>query len=135
MEVGSRDQTMRNGTSAALAGPSPASAQRSHVRKVSGRARRFALHLPVRYRCLGEARWQDGRMENISRSGVLFWTDHPAAVDSAVEIRFVLPVGPVAPGVLCRGRIVRTVPAGPERLPGVAATISAYRFLRPPDAA
>src|ERR1019366_1401637 len=36
------------------------------------RARRFNLHLPLRYRPLGEKSWRPGTTENISRSGLLF---------------------------------------------------------------
>ena len=36
------------------------------------RARRFNLHLPLRYRPLGEENWRPGTTENISRSGLLF---------------------------------------------------------------
>src|SRR5581483_1087399 len=36
------------------------------------RAQRFNLHLPLRYRKLGEQSWRKGTTENISRSGLLF---------------------------------------------------------------
>src|SRR5262249_35596021 len=36
------------------------------------RAQRFNLHLPLKYRLLGENAWRDGTTENISRSGMLF---------------------------------------------------------------
>src|ERR1700757_4746552 len=39
------------------------------------RAQRFQLHLPLRYRRLGEAQWHIGTTENISRSGLLFQAD------------------------------------------------------------
>jgi hypothetical protein len=78
-----------------------------------------------------------GRIENISRSGVLFRTERPLPVDTALEMTFALPVGPDAPGLHCRGRVVRTVGAiGGLAPPGIAATISAFRFLphrNPPE--
>jgi hypothetical protein len=96
----------------------------------AGRARRFALHLDVRYRSIGAVQWYEGRIENISRSGVLFWTDHPLEVDTRLEMTFVLPLIGNPPGVVCRGRIVRTVPPNGQQAPsGLAATISAYRFF------
>jgi hypothetical protein len=101
------------------------------VKKESGRAPRFALQLPVRYRRVGETRWHEGRTENISRSGILIWTDQPPTVDTLLEMSFVLPVGGTPPGIVCRGRIVRTVlPRAPHGLPGLAARISTYRFVR-----
>jgi len=97
----------------------------------AGRAVRFPLPLTLRYRSKGEAEWREARVENISRSGVLFWTGHVLDVNTRLEMTFVLPVGAAPPGVLCRGHVVRSVlPRGPRAVPGFAATISAYRFLR-----
>ena len=102
----------------------------------AGRARRFALHLSLRYRSIGAAQWREGRIENISRSGVLFWTEHPLEVDTRLEMSFVLPLIDTPPGIVCRGHIVRTVlPNGHNAPPGLAATISAYRFVRGKNAA
>ena len=36
------------------------------------RAKRFDLHLPMKYRFVGESGWHTGTTENISRSGMLF---------------------------------------------------------------
>ena len=106
------------------------------MKKDAGRARRFALHLPLRYRSIGAAQWREGRIENISRSGVLFWSDQPLDVDTRLEMSFVLPLVGNTAGVVCRGRVVRTVPPkDPRASPGLAATISAYRFVRGKNAA
>jgi hypothetical protein len=106
------------------------------VKNGAGRARRFALHLSLRYRSIGAVQWHDGRIENISRSGVLFWTDHPLESDTPLELSFVLPLSDNPPEVICRGRIVRTVPPqGHRASSGLAATISIYRFVRGTDAA
>ena len=95
------------------------------------RARRFDLHLRLRYRRAGEKEWHHGRMENISRSGVLFRTHYILAVDTPVLMSFVLPGRADAPAIVCRGRVVRTVlPGRSEPSPGMATTISGYRFLR-----
>src|SRR5580700_886196 len=49
------------------------SSQKSAARRLSPfRAQRFNLHLPLKYRPLGEPDWRDGTTENISRSGMLF---------------------------------------------------------------
>jgi len=123
----------------------------------AARARRFTLHLPLRYRAVGETRWHEARTENISRSGVLFRPGDREAiaigeerpdslrafrlaglldVDTPVEMSFVLPGGPAPAEVVCRGRIVRVVPPHePEARPAVAATISGYRFVRGAHAA
>lgn len=104
--------------------------------KNDGRARRFALHLSLRYRSVGAAEWREGRIENISRSGVLFRTDDPLQVDTRLEMRFVLPLNDTPPSVVCRGHIVRTVlPNGHQVPPCLAATISAYRLVRGTHAA
>lgn len=104
--------------------------------KNDGRARRFALHLPLRYRPIGAEHWREGRIENISRSGVLFWTDDPMGVDTRVEMSFVLPLNDDFPAVVCRGHIVRAVPLKEHQgTPALAATISAYRFVRGTTAA
>jgi len=101
------------------------------VKRDSGRAPRFAVHVSLRFRSAGAVHWRKGRIENISRTGVLFWTDHLLAVDTPLEMSFVLPVGDTKPGIVCRGRVVRTVmPAARETPPGLAATISTYHFVR-----
>ena len=102
----------------------------------AGRAPRFALHFPLRYRSIEAAQWLVGRIENISRTGVLFWTDQPLEIDTPLEMSFVLPLADTHPEVVCRGRVVRTVlPQGHQVPPGLAATISSYRFVRGTNAA
>jgi hypothetical protein len=102
----------------------------------SARAHRFALDLRLRYRSPGEKQWHEGRTENISRSGVLFRTEEVLDIGTEIEMTFVLPTpaapaAPAAPAILCRGRVVRTIlPGGDERRPGLAVTISRYRFQR-----
>jgi hypothetical protein len=99
------------------------------VKQVGGRARRFALDLHLRYRPVGATAWQEGRTENISRSGVLFLADHVMEVDTRIEMTFVLPVTGGSAPIVCRGRVVRIVqPREDEPRPGVAATISRYHF-------
>ncbi|HEV7499095.1 MAG TPA: PilZ domain-containing protein [Vicinamibacteria bacterium] len=97
------------------------------------RARRLALDLPLRFRVIGETQWHEGRTENISRSGILFRTEDRVFLHARVEMKFVLPIVPVAPAIVCRGRIVRTVrPAGAAHRIGAAATISRYWWRRAP---
>ena len=114
----------------------PASGPEIAVNEASTRAPRLPLNLQLRYRSVGAARWHEGRVENISRSGVLFRATDLVDVDAQVEITLLLPVRPSATAIVCRGRIVRTVlPGGSERRPGLAATISRYRFRRGQDSA
>ena len=99
------------------------------MQQVGGRAPRFAFDLPLRYRPIGATAWQEGRTENISRSGVLFLADHVMEVDTRIEMTFVLPVTGRSSQVVCRGRVVRIVPPRvDEARPGLAATISRYRL-------
>lgn len=98
--------------------------------KASRRPQRVALHLPLRYRSAGDPAWHEARTENISRSGVLFRTTDPIEIDTEVEMTFVLPMAPSPPAIVCRGRVVRTVLPDRQGQLGLAATISAYRFVR-----
>ena len=100
----------------------------------SQRAHRYPIRVPVRYRSSGADTWHDGRIENISESGMLFEAEHPVAVNTPVEMTFVLPatmsVEPPAE-LICRGTIVRAVPTSRKRRPlTLAATIVTYRFRR-----
>jgi PAS domain S-box-containing protein len=96
------------------------------------RARRFNLHLPLRYRPLGENDWRSGTTENISRSGLLFRAEELLQPNAQLEINLVLPVeiaGLAATEVVCRGEIVRSVGApGSEVAPALAAKILQYHF-------
>jgi len=96
------------------------------------RARRFNLHLPLRYRLLGEQRWLSGTTENISRSGLLFQAEEMLQPNAQLEINLVLPAeiaGLAATEVVCRGEVVRTVGVpGKGVSPALAAKILQYRF-------
>ncbi len=96
-------------------------------------APRFNLEIPLRFRALEENGWREGRTENISRSGVLFRSEHVLEVGTPVEMSFGLPTelseekaGAMA---LCRAQIVRRVPpSATDARSGLAATISEYHF-------
>jgi hypothetical protein len=103
------------------------------------RAPRFPLRIPLKYRSSGDPQWREADTENISRSGVLFRTDHPMPPRTPIEMLLALPVelagGGAAATVICRGRIVRTEAAGAtnddstgDGRPAVAATIAGYRL-------
>jgi hypothetical protein len=98
------------------------------------RARRFNLHLPLRYRPLGEQSWRPGTTENISRSGLLFQAQELLLPNALLEISLVLPpeiAGLAATEVICRGEVVRSVEAqgqGQGVTPALAAKILQYHF-------
>jgi PAS domain S-box-containing protein len=98
------------------------------------RARRFNLHLPLRYRPLGEQSWRPGTTENISRSGLLFQAQEVLRPNMQLEISLVLPAeiaGLAATEVICRGEVVRSVEAqghGHGVTPALAAKILQYHF-------
>ena len=100
------------------------------------RAQRFQLHLPLRYRRLGEKDWHEGTTENISRSGLLFQGDDLLQPSSQLEINLVLPAeiaGLSGTEVVCRGEVVRTVePQGSTLSPALAARILQYHFQHGP---
>jgi PAS domain S-box-containing protein len=96
------------------------------------RAQRFQLHLPLRYRRVGEQQWHNGKTENISRSGMLFTTEELLQPNIQLDINLVLPAeiaGLSATEVVCRGEVVRTVEANDKTLtPALAARILQYHF-------
>ena len=89
------------------------------------RARRFNLHLPLRYRPLGEKSWRPGTTENISRSGMLFQAQESLHPSAQLEISLVLPAeiaGLAATEVICRGEVVRSIESQGE---GVSPALAA----------
>ncbi len=100
------------------------------------RAQRFQLHLPLKYRRLGEKNWHEGTTENISRSGLLFQADEALQPSVQLEINLVLPAeiaGLSSTEVVCRGEVVRSVePDGKALSPALAARILQYHFQHGP---
>lgn len=96
------------------------------------RAQRFNLHLPLKYRLLGENDWRQGTTENISRSGMLFRAEEMIPPNAQLEINLVLPAeiaGLSAAEVVCRGEVVRALkPEAPTMHPALAAKILQYHF-------
>jgi len=100
------------------------------------RAQRFQLHLPLRYRRLGDNQWHMGTTENISRSGLLFQGDELLQPAAQLEINLVLPAeiaGLSETEVVCRGEVVRTIERTGDALsPALAARILQYHFQHGP---
>jgi len=115
-----------------MARSSPAGIVAEQKKIAPFRARRFNLHLPLRYRPLGEKNWRPGTTENISRSGLLFEAQELLQPNAQLEISLVLPAeiaGLAATEVVCRGEIVRSVgPQGRGVHPALAAKILQYHF-------
>jgi PAS domain S-box-containing protein len=106
---------------------------RSIRQKVSPfRAQRFNLHLPLKYRLMGETDWRIGTTENISRSGLLFRGDEMIPLSAQLEINLVLPAeiaGLTAAEVVCKGEVVRSLgPGASASGPAMAARILQYHF-------
>ncbi len=117
--------------SARLAQSAPMARTRNKVSSPF-RATRFDLHLPLKYRLVGESGWREGTTENISRSGMLFQAEEPIAPNAQLEINLVLPAeiaGLAAAEVVCRGEVVRTVKSESSTVtPTLAAKILQYHF-------
>lgn len=100
---------------------------------ITTRAPRYPIPMPLRYRKPDEAAWHDGKVENISRTGVLFTVEGLFERGVPVELTFQLPVqfgGRSAGQVLCQGRIVRVArQAASDGLPAMAAQIESYKLF------
>jgi PAS domain S-box-containing protein len=117
--------------SARLAQPAPMARTRNKISSPF-RATRFDLHLPMKYRLVGESGWREGTTENISRSGMLFQAEEPIPANAQLEINLVLPAeiaGLAAAEVVCRGEVVRAVKSETGTVtPTLAAKILQYHF-------
>ena len=99
------------------------------------RARRIKLSdQELKFRPKGAAAWQRGTIDNISSTGVLFHSQHVLADNTDIEMIFEMPTeisGQKHAKVMCRGMVVRSIePGEPGGLPGMAAGIWDYKFLR-----
>ncbi len=97
------------------------------------RARRLTLNVPLRYRAKGLGTWHEGKVENLSQSGVLLVGPQQLPVNTLVEMVFEMPEeisGQKNSTVLCQGRIIRRKDVRQLESVGLAATILDYKFLR-----
>ena len=116
--------------------PAPTVAgSRSHSKKSSWvrRARRLKLQIPLRYRVRNLGTWSEGKIENISQSGVLFQGPEALPLNGLVEMVFEMPEaisGQKKSKVLCQGRIIRSKESrDPAKLIVLVAAILDYKFL------
>jgi hypothetical protein len=88
------------------------------------------LHLPLRYRPLGEPAWTESVTQNISRTGVLFTADTLLGPETTIEIELHLPevkrLHVHGGRIVSRARVVRTDGTG-ERT-ALAAAFLEYQF-------
>jgi PilZ domain-containing protein len=119
-----------NGAEAAADGP------RGRIQKKPTwvpRARRLTLQTPLRYRPKGLGTWHEGRVENLSQSGVLLLGPQQLPENTLVEMVFEMPEeisGQKNSTVLCQGRIIRRKEVRESENVGLAASILDYKFLR-----
>jgi hypothetical protein len=113
----------------------------SDAKEGTERATRFAIPMALSYREPGETAWHKGKVENISRTGVLFTGEGLVDAGTLIEMTFQLPVevgGRGGAQVLCVGNVVRTVlPPSSDQPPAMAAHIRSYKFvqkMREPEA-
>jgi PilZ domain len=96
------------------------------------RAQRFNLHVPLKYRLVGQIDWREGSTENISRSGMLFRAQELIPLHSQLDINLVLPsqiAGLAATEVVCLGEVVRALERDQfTTSPALAARILRYQF-------
>ena len=98
-----------------------------------GRAKRFPIHVPIRYRVPRSQDWFVACTENVSRSGVLFRTDCVFEPMTTLDLRLELPPvnnnGGTHAEIVCKGEVVRVerhYPVGDS--PAVAVAIYNYRL-------
>jgi hypothetical protein len=103
------------------------------------RARRLRSDLPVRYRGKNLSTWYEGKIQNISQSGVLFHGPQQLPANALIELIFEMPEeisGQKNKNVLCQGRIIRIKDATNKVSPeegkesfALVASILDYKFL------
>jgi hypothetical protein len=103
--------------------------------EVPGRARRFPIHVPIRYRLPRSGDWFEACTENVSRSGVLFRTDSVFEPMTTLDLRLELPAVPNNGGthaeIVCKGEVVRVerqYPVGDSS--AIAVAIYNYRLAK-----
>jgi hypothetical protein len=101
----------------------------------SGRAPRFPIHIPIRYRIPRSPRWFVACTENVSRSGVLFRTECVFEPTTPLDLRLELPSVDNGDGlhgeIVCKGEVVRMNQPDPVGIPPtVAVAIHNYRLAQ-----
>jgi len=89
--------------------------RRTHTREKrpswTPRARRLKLDLALRYRVNSTSTWYEGRIDNLSQTGLLFHGPQPLPVNALIELIFEMPEeisGQKNRNVVCQGRVIRS---------------------------
>lgn len=93
-------------------------------------SQRFDFQLHVAVRLAGTDRQGSGFTQDLSGSGVFFYTDFQVAEGDAVELTFIMPAEVTlteSMRVRCRGRVSRVFPANSKL--GVAVHLEGYEYL------
>jgi PilZ domain len=100
--------------------------------RLTSRAQRFAIRIPLQYRVQATNTWRRGDTINISSSGVLFRGDYLPELNTPVELKLIMPAvkSEGAAEVICRGTIIRAIPSlkGDSR-PALALKILQYHLV------
>jgi hypothetical protein len=103
-------------------------------RKRDARARRYEINAAMQYRAWGEKQWREGVVENISISGALIRTTYFLELETAIEMKFPLPVqlrSESSAEVFCRGSVVRSSKCKEsDEFSRAGLRIDHWRFLR-----
>src|SRR5271157_996391 len=98
------------------------------------RAQRFALRFPVYFREVDSPTWIEGTTENISYTGVLFKSSSSLALESKLELRVQVPVGPASKSpaeIHCKAEVVRLEQRDGLNNPiALAVAMHGYRIVR-----
>ena len=123
----------------------PETIRRSHTREKrpswTPRARRLKLDAALRYRVNSTSTWYEGRIDNLSQTGVLFHGPQQLPVNALIEMVFEMPEeisGQKNRSVLCQGRVIRSIDQAEETQDqdregsanSLAASIVDYKFIR-----
>jgi len=99
--------------------------------ETNGRAQRFPIQIPVRYRLPRSPKWFEAYTENVSRSGVLFRTDRSFEPMTALDLRLELPAVEngenVRAEVVCKGEVVRMHPSDDPEDPSSGVAVAIHR--------
>ncbi len=87
-------------------------------------AKRYVLQCALRYRCNGTAMWREGRLRNMSKSGLLFDPQVRLTGDAQLEIS-IEPPPPGIGAIWCTAVVTRREAETQE----VAARITDYRLM------
>lgn len=98
------------------------------------RAKRFPMHLPVKYRRVGEKRWFTGTTGNVSCSGMLVHGRHVLSPESKVQLLLTMPfqlAGKAQLVALCNGEVVRKADHNvPPQNTSLGISIASCELLR-----